>query len=258
MSAHRRPSLVDHVRQGLLDDLVAGKLVTGDKLPNEDRIAERFSVSRATVREAVLGLLEAGYLTRRHGSGTYVTKAPRSRHALDTTVSYTAMIRDAGHVPGETVLEKGVRGATESEREDLRLARGEQVVEIERVRLADGRPVIYSRDRIPAVLLGDVASGALDSSLYVILASVGHAVVRASAELLPTLADTRLARLLEVKRGSPLLHIDQVDYDARGRAVMLSQEWHVPDAFEVIVNRRSSPTADDAERWMSGNGVRRA
>jgi len=42
----RRPSLVDQVRQGLLDDLVAGKLTTGDKLPNEDRIAERFSVSR--------------------------------------------------------------------------------------------------------------------------------------------------------------------------------------------------------------------
>ena len=59
------------------------------------------------MREAVLGLLEAGYLTRRHGSGTYVTKAPRSRHALDTTVSYTAMIRDAGHTPGETVISQG-------------------------------------------------------------------------------------------------------------------------------------------------------
>jgi len=104
MTTARRPSLVDQVRQGLLDDLVAGKLVTGEKLPNEDRLAERFSVSRATVREAVLGLLEAGYLTRRHGSGTYVTKAPRSRHALDTTVSYTAMIRDSGHTPGETEL----------------------------------------------------------------------------------------------------------------------------------------------------------
>ena len=64
------------------------------------------------MREAVGGLLEAGYLSRRHGSGTYVTSAPRSRHALDTTVSYTAMIRDAGYEPGETVLNKGVRTPT--------------------------------------------------------------------------------------------------------------------------------------------------
>ena len=246
MTTVRRPSLVDQVRQGLLDDLVAGKLTTGDKLPNEDRIAERFSVSRATVREAVLGLLEAGYLTRRHGSGTYVTKAPRSRHALDTTVSYTAMIRDAGHTPGETVISTAVRAPTEHECEMLDLGPDDQVHEVERVRLADDRPVIYSRDRIPAALLSGISAAALDSSLYVILETAGHPVFRASAELLPTLADERLSELLEVECGTPLLHIDQVDYDARGRAVMLSLEWHVADAFELIVNRRASPGSADS------------
>jgi GntR family transcriptional regulator len=238
--AVRRVSLVDQVRQGLLEDLLGGTLEPGEKLPNEDKLAERFAVSRATVREAVLGLLEAGYLIRRHGSGTYVTSAPRSRHALDATVSYTAMIRDAGHEPGETVIRKGVRAATELEHTLLGLADAEAVMELERVRLADRRPVIYSRDRIRASLLQGVADEALDSSLYEILNEAGHAVVRARAELIPTLADAKLSRLLEVTRGAPLLHIDQVDYDARGRAVMLSQEWHVADAFELIVNRRAS------------------
>jgi GntR family transcriptional regulator len=243
--AVRRVSLVDQVRQGLLDDLLGGTLEPGEKLPNEDKLAERFAVSRATVREAVLGLLEAGYLIRRHGSGTYVTSAPRSRHALDTTVSYTAMIREAGHEPGETVIRKGVRAASELEHTLLGLADGESVMELERVRLADRRPVIYSRDRIRASLLQGVADEALDSSLYEILNEAGHAVVRARAELIPTLADAKLSRLLEVTRGTPLLHIDQVDYDARGRAVMLSQEWHVADAFELIVNRRISPASSE-------------
>jgi GntR family transcriptional regulator len=243
--AVRRVSLVDQVRQGLLEDLLGGTLEPGEKLPNEDKLAERFAVSRATVREAVLGLLEAGYLIRRHGSGTYVTSAPRSRHALDTTVSYTAMIRDAGHEPGETVIRKGVRAATELEHSLLSLDDAEAVMELERVRLADRRPVIYSRDRIRASLLQGVADEALDSSLYEILNEAGHAVVRARAELIPTLADAKLSRLLEVKRGTPLLHIDQIDYDARGRAVMLSQEWHVADAFELIVNRRISPASGD-------------
>jgi GntR family transcriptional regulator len=243
--AVRRVSLVDQVRQGLLEDLLGGTLEPGEKLPNEDKLAERFSVSRATVREAVLGLLEAGYLIRRHGSGTYVTSAPRSRHALDTTVSYTAMIRDAGHEPGETVIRKGVRAATELEHTLLALADGEAGMELERVRLADRRPVIYSRDRIRASLLRGVADEALDSSLYEILNEAGHAVVRARAELIPTLADAKLSRLLEITRGTPLLHIDQIDYDARGRAVMLSQEWHVADAFELIVNRRISPASGD-------------
>jgi DNA-binding GntR family transcriptional regulator len=71
------------------------------------------------------------------------------------------------------------------------------------------------------------------------------------------LADARLARLLEIERGAPLLHIDQVDYDTRGRAVMLSAEWHVADAFELVVNRRGSPTADDADRPVTTAGVSR-
>jgi hypothetical protein len=37
----------------------------------------------------------------------------------------------------------------------------------------------------------------------------------------------------------------QVDYDERGRAVMLSHEWHVADAFELIVNRRASQSNDE-------------
>lgn len=61
------------------------------------------------------------------------------------------------------------------------------------------------------------------------------------------MATIRLAQLLGVKRGTPLLRIDQVDYDPLGQAVMLSDEWHVSDAFELIVNRRALPSADDTD-----------
>ena len=147
------------------------------------------------------------------------------------------MIREAGHEPSVTVLSKVTRDATDDERE---LLETDTVVELERVRLADGRPVIYSRDRIASTLVDGVPDEAFDRSLYALLADAGREVRRATAELLPVVADTKLARALEVKRGAPLLHIDQVDYDARGRAVMLSLEWHVADAFELIVNRRAS------------------
>ena len=68
----------------------------------------------------------------------------------------------------------------------------------------------------------------------------------ATAHLIPTLANGKLATLLTVKRGTPLLHIDQVDYDERGRPVMLSHEWHVADAFDLVVTRRALPSGEDA------------
>lgn len=246
MSPRRRPSLVEQVRESLLGDLTSGKLEPGAKLANENDLAERFEVSRSTIREAVGSLMDAGYLVRRHGSGTYVTSTPRTRHPLETTVSYTAMIRASGHKPAERVVSQAVRTADEDARAVLGLADSESVFDVERVRFAGRRPVIYSRDRIPASLLGDHPDEALGSSLYVILARAGHPVASATAQLIPTLANAKLARLLTVKRGTPLLHIDQVDFDERGRAVMLSHEWHVADAFDLVINRRASSSGDDS------------
>jgi GntR family transcriptional regulator len=244
MNARKRPSLVDQVREELLAELNSGELSPGAKLPNESELAERFTVSRSTIREAVGSLMDAGYLARRHGSGTFVTGLPRTRHRLETTVSYTGMIKASGHKPSEAVVSKKVRQGSPSERELLGLADGEPLLEVERVRLADRRPVIYSRDRIPLSLLGDGAE-TVASSLYQMLADAGHPVAAASAQLIPTVANARLARLLEVKRGTPLLHIDQVDYDEGGLPVMLSAEWHVADVFELIVNRRAAPSTPE-------------
>jgi len=246
MTPRKRQSLVEQVRDSLLGDLTSGELEPGAKLANENELADRLGVSRSTIREAVGSLIDAGYLARRHGSGTYVTAAPRTRHPLETTVSYTAMIRASGHKPAETVVSKAVRAPDPGERALLELVDEAPLVDVERVRFAGRRPVIYSRDRIPVALLGDRSDEALDESLYAILARAGHPVASATAHLIPTLANARLSRLLMVKRGTPLLHIDQVDYDERGRPVMLSHEWHVADAFDLVVNRRALPSGEDA------------
>jgi GntR family transcriptional regulator len=235
----QRLTAVARMREELLAELLDGTYPSGVKLPNEDELAERSGVSRATVREAVGGLVEAGYLTRRHGSGTFVAGTLPRRHALDASVSYTSMIREAGMKPGIVVLDRSEHGASAEEAEQLRVEEGEALLTVERIRTADGRPVVYSVDRLPRGLApSDTAE--LDASLYSVLERGGHAVQSASARLMPVVAEDRLADLLQVERGTPLLHIDQIDFDGFGHPVMLSAEWHVADAFEMHVNRRAS------------------
>lgn len=234
-----RPTRVEQVRDALLADLLSANLRTGDQLPNEGELARRFDVSRATVREAVRGLLEVGYLSRSHGRGTFVTGMPRHGHSLDTTVSYTAMIRQAGMDPGERVLAGTERCATPTEAAQLGLTDGDPLLCVERVRTADGTPVVYSLDRIPAGLLDPHRRTIGAHSLYAFLAGAGLTVHHAVAILRPVMADARLAGLLEVGLGSPLQYIEQVDYTVTGVAVMLSSEWHVPNIFELRVHRRA-------------------
>jgi GntR family transcriptional regulator len=234
-----RGGRIDQVRKGLFNELVGGGLPVGTKLPNEQILAERFNVSRATVREAVGALVAGGYLVRRHGSGTYVTVLPLRHHALDATLSYTRMIREAGMAPGLRILSMLTRNANAQESTDLRLAPGAPVRVLERLRTADERPVIYSVDRIPETVLDGVPDTAMHVSLYELLAQVGARVRSASAVLTPVVADARMAKMLGVRRPAALQQIEEVDYTEDGTPVMLSSEWHVPGVFELRVNRRS-------------------
>jgi GntR family transcriptional regulator len=234
-----RPSRIDEVRHGLLADVLTGATPVGTKLPNEQDLATRFGVSRATVREAVGGLVESGYLLRRHGSGTFVTSPPGRQHALDTTLSYTQMIRQAGMEPGLRLLSTTVRTAREDEATELALPPGAPVRVLERLRTADGRPVIYSLDIVAEHWLAQVAVEDLSTGLYDVLDAAGAHVRTASAVLLPVVADARLSRLLDVRRRTALQRIDEVDYTDDGSPVMRSTEWHVPGVFELRVHRRS-------------------
>jgi GntR family transcriptional regulator len=235
-----RTLLADRLRDELLEEISSSQLQPGTKLPTEGQLAKRFNVSRATVREAVRGLVEAGYVTRRRGSGSYVTERRRMPHGLDSTLSYLAMIETAGARAGMRILQAAFEPCCRDDA-PLQLEPGDTVLAVERVRTADDRPVIYSLDRIPARLLRtglDLQN--LDPSLFALLSSSGHAADHATATLRAVASTTQTARVLGVRRGRPLLYIEEVDFGRDGIPVMLSREWHVSEAFDVRINRKAN------------------
>lgn len=236
--AGRRPTLVDQVREELTELISSGAYGAGDRLPNEQEMSDRFRASRATVREAYRGLIDAGYLSRRHGTGTFVNRVPQ-RHALDLNLSYTAMIQAAGFTPSIKVVSQRIEEASEDDRGRLLLESGDEVVVVERVRLADERPVVYSVDRIPLMIVPANIRGNLGPSLFAMLEDANHGARAGRARLLPVLAGSREGDLLNVSEGSPLLYFDEVDFDEHGTPVLASFEWHTSDVFEMWLNRRS-------------------
>ncbi len=234
-----RPLLADVVRDGLRRAIVAGEFPAGSKLPNEDQLSERFEVSRATIREAVRGLVEDSYLDRRHGSGTFVTGRPLLRNSLDRNFSYTGYLASLGLRAGKQLLGARVVPADADASARLAVPLGTELAELRRVRTADGTPAIYSVDRIPADLVDiDRDREALGGSLYDLLAGRGEPVVHGEAILQPAAAAGPVAEALQVPAGTLLQAIEQVDVSASGRRVLLSLEWHVPSVIELRVFRR--------------------
>jgi GntR family transcriptional regulator len=234
-----RPLLADLVRVQLREAISDGEFPVGSKLPNEEDLRLRFGVSRITLREAVRGLIEDGHVVRRQGSGTYVTQRPSLLNSLDTNFSYTEYLENSGRRASKRILDAVLVPADQATAEAMELEPGDPVVRVRRVRIADGRPAIYSIDSMPAdVVDAERDRPEFERSLYRLLAERNRPIEHGEAAVLPVLADQELAGILEVPVGEPLLHIRQTDFDQHGTPVLASLEWHVPSVIEVRVYRR--------------------
>ncbi len=228
------------VRDELAGRITSGAIPPGSRLPPEPQLAEDLGVSRATLREALRSLEEDGFVTRRRGAGTFAAHRPRLRNNLDVNFGVTEAIRASGMRPGTVDTKVGVAPASSDEAEALDIAPGEPVVTIERVRTADGRRVVFSRDVVAQAVVGEGAlEGLDDGSVYDLLESAGSAAIQHGVVTIePMTADRSLARRLKIPTGSLLLYLRQVDYDRSGDPVLLSHEHHLGDAFEFSVVRR--------------------
>jgi len=212
----------------------------GDRLPPEPTLAAELGVSRSKLRETLRSLEDHGLLVRTPGRGTVVSHRAQLRNDLSVNTGVTELIRANGLSPATRDLKVEQREAREDEARELEVDFGTVVCVINRVRTADGRPVVDSRDVIPAHLLAgaSVSEAVADGSLYESLSELGHNIAYGVARIRPTTADTGTARRLGVPVGTLLLSLVQTDFDIRGRPVVLSYEHHLTDAIDVIVVRR--------------------
>jgi DNA-binding GntR family transcriptional regulator len=243
MTLRTRRALAEQVRLKLRQLLDEGAYPPGSRLPNEEDLSEQLGVSRTTLREALQSLEQEGLIFRRHGHGTFVNQRPlQLKNSLDRNFGVTDLIRETGHVPGTRGLLIGKKTADAQTAESLDLPPQAEVLHIERVRLADNRPVIFSIDLLPLSLLGNVSEAINElqtGSLYQFVNQhLGLVIHHGLAQLKPLTAESWLARKLELPPGSVVLYLEQVDYTLDQRPVLLSQEYHVPNAFEFSIYRR--------------------
>ncbi len=253
--------LSQDVREELARRVASGELAPGSQLPAEPQLASELGVSRATLRDALRSLEDEGLLSRTPGAGTFVTARPRLSNNLDVNFGVTEAILAAGMEPGTSEAEVSEGPATADEARRLALAPGSPVIAVERVRTADGRPVVFSRDVLSTALAEEHARerrgsravgqngrrGSLSGlrralarrSVYEVLETeLGLVIHHGVAMLRPVAAPARIAERLGVRRGTLILYVRQVDHDLDGRPLLYSHEHHLADAFEFTVVRR--------------------
>jgi GntR family transcriptional regulator len=241
-------SLRHRLAEDLRQRIHAGEWEPGDRLPSEPELARRKEVSRSSMRSAIAILEEEGFVSRRHGSGTYVTHRPALPNDLGRNFGVSSLIAATGLEPGTAEETCEAVPAPRLVAEALGVARGEPVTALHRVRTADGRRVVDATDWCRMEDLDPEELAAIgDGSIYAALAARGRAVHHGVARLEPGNADGEVARRLDVARGALLLTIEQVDSTADGVTVLVSREHHLADAFSFTVLRHGPGAGDEGE-----------
>jgi len=240
---------VEEARHRLLDLISTGALRPGDRLGTERELALRLSVSRSTLRQVLAVLAESGIIRRVPGraGGTFVAHAKVDRD-LSVIVGLPEYLRRQGFLAGTQVLSATMTGADEVTAAHLSIPAGSLVVEIVRIRLADGTPLSLERARFPAELFPGLLDLPLGGSLYHLLElnyGIRPEEVVEHLEVAEAAADE--AALLGITQGAPLLAITRTSSTASGRLFELSYDLFRSDRT-CVTFRTSAKRAEIVSR----------
>ena len=130
------------------NEINSGAYKAGVRIPNEFELAESYKVGRVTVRRAIEELVQQGYLTKRQGKGTFVNapKLKRKIRQKDDVQSFSDACRVNGMEPGACVISRKILPADSTEAQFFGVPVGTDLICVERVRTADGVPVMLENN----------------------------------------------------------------------------------------------------------------
>lgn len=218
-------------------DIVGGKLSSGDRLPTEALLAERFSANRHTVRRALAVLAEEGVVGAEQGRGTFVRSARRLSYPIGKRTRFSEGL--AGQAQTITVqhLSDKIENATATIAKALSLPTGGKVIRVESLSLADGTPMSRATSFVSYRRFADFGQRSKElGSFTATFASYGILdYVRASTRISARHADVTETKHLALAPGAILLVSEAINVDEAGAPISYALSRFPAERMELVV-----------------------
>lgn len=226
--------LYTQLEEKLQHEIETGERPAGSRLPTENELSETYHVSRVTVRKALAGLSELGYLDRKSGKGTFVAEKKLHR-SITEVISFTDMCRMMNATAGAKTIKIALEEPSEREIKEMSLKPGEKILVLERIRYMDDGPVIIELNKFPesfSFLFGEDLN---DTSLFELLKKHNIILDHSRKTLDIIFASPQEAKALNINKGYPLLRIKSTIHDVENTITNLCQQLCIGDKFTFIV-----------------------
>lgn len=211
----------------LRDEIVSGRLPAGSKMPTEEELCKKFEISRPVARQAYNKLLESGYVERMRGRGSFVRTVDLCSRFINKQLSFADEMMLCGNTFRTKLLRQEWVDYTPEVFAKLRLEQNDRCFHIVRMRYVDEKPYVLIENFVPESLCPGINAYDFEqNSLYEILQSVyNERIMGARRTLRAQTATSEFAAEFGVRRGSPVLLMENVAFDQRERPIDFSKEY---------------------------------
>jgi GntR family transcriptional regulator len=220
-----------------LHEILHGRILRGfwkpgDRLPTEAEMVEEYGVSRITVRTVLDMLVKEGLIYRQAGRGTFVAHATLEQ-GLSHVISFTEDMQRRGFAVSTRVLFSGLIPASAYAAEKLRIAVGEELACLRRLRLADGEPMCIEHSHFVhkhcrGILEHDYS---VQSLRDVKIRKFGIRWSYARQTIQAISASKKIAGLLGIRTGGALLFFERVSFSQDGIPMEFLEAYYRGDRY---------------------------
>jgi GntR family transcriptional regulator len=234
----------------------------GEKIISERELMELGNISRATVRQAIGSLVQAGVLEKIQGAGTFV-KQPKIEQPMNVAYSFSQQLRELGLKLEDKLLNRDLLVAPDDLAERLHIRKKSKVIYLNRLRMIDGEPFMISKAYLPYSLCPALLEDKLESSLYSLLVErYSLPVTRATDKIESLQADKETSKKLKLSPDIPLLFVERLAYTTGDRILHLGLNYIRGDRciFRVDLSSQASTLElkpASSEHLLSTNKIRR-
>jgi len=215
----------------------------GDKIPSENELAEKFNVSRLTVRQAISQLVQEGFLMSKRGEGTFVTD---NEHLINRCgLEFTGFMDDLFYQVSKSKTRsvkitrmparRLIKEKLELDKED------EEVVQIKRVRSLEEKLFAFTINYLPA----GIGTKIIEKDLYkkpllqILEQDLGIQFTEAVQTIEASFSDQEVSEQLGIASGSPILLVERIIYTKQRKPVEVVQSSYRGDLYKYIVRLKN-------------------